>query len=147
MEENLTEEEKSGNALSADQGVSAMEQLNSLANFGTPQQPDESASAGGTAFVSENHNTEDLLKLLTGGSSSSAEDVLKMFKTREKSAFYKRCPFCGLLFHARDKMLEHFSERHAEQCAASGIDPDALPDAEDVSARNIFDIHACSTVP
>lgn len=122
-----------------------MDQLNSIANASaTPSETSNTAAAGVTAFVSENNNAEDLLKLITGGNPSSAEEVLKMFKTKEKSAFYKRCPFCGLLFHAKEKMLEHFAERHAEQYAASPVDPDSLPEAEDVS--DSLNLQMCTDV-
>ncbi|OUC40557.1 homeobox domain protein [Trichinella nativa] len=46
--------------------------------------------------------------------------------------FNKRCPFCGILFHNKQTMQTHFSERHAIQWKTTDIDVDALPDAEEV---------------
>uniref|UniRef100_A0A158R627 Homeobox domain-containing protein n=1 Tax=Syphacia muris TaxID=451379 RepID=A0A158R627_9BILA len=75
----------------------------------------------------------EFLKLLTGGSLPQDPSVTYVKKMREKKkAFYKRCPFCCLLFHSRESLVNHIPERHREQANNIPVDVDNLPDAEDV---------------
>ncbi|VIO96827.1 Uncharacterized protein BM_BM7351 [Brugia malayi] len=53
-------------------------------------------------------------------------------RDKQKAIFHKRCPFCCLLFHSRDSLIVHITNRHPEQANSTSIDVDLLPDAEDV---------------
>ncbi|KAI1728240.1 homeobox domain-containing protein [Ditylenchus destructor] len=90
-------------------------------------------TGAGTEEAGDGNTQQDLLKLISSSGRPSSEAMLKMFKNKEKKRqFYKRCPFCGLLFQAKEKLLVHLSERHSEQLMTAAVDIDALPDAEDV---------------
>jgi hypothetical protein len=51
---------------------------------------------------------------------------------KKNNAFNKRCPFCGLQFHQRTKMAQHFAQRHSEQIGNQQIDIDTLPQADEL---------------
>ncbi|KAI1726988.1 homeobox domain-containing protein [Ditylenchus destructor] len=92
-----------------------------------------SSTGAGSEEAGDGNTQQDLLKLISSSGRPSSEAMLKMFKNKEKKRqFYKRCPFCGLLFQAKDKLLAHLPERHSEQLMTATVDIDALPDAEDV---------------
>lgn len=58
--------------------------------------------------------------------------IVQKVRDKKKAIFYKRCPFCCLLFHSRDSLIVHIPNRHPEQANSTSINVDLLPDAEDV---------------
>ncbi|VDM62137.1 unnamed protein product [Angiostrongylus costaricensis] len=89
-----------------------------------------------TALASINDTKPaDFTKLL-GASKSSTEAILKLCETANSSSpsstFYKRCPFCGLLFRSKSSLQEHIPARHPQQHSATPVDIELLPNAEDV---------------
>lgn len=48
--------------------------------------------------------------------------------------FHKRCPFCCLLFRTRQSLLDHLPSKHPQFLQVTGVDIDALPNADDVPA-------------
>uniref|UniRef100_A0A0K0CT22 Zinc finger, C2H2 type n=1 Tax=Angiostrongylus cantonensis TaxID=6313 RepID=A0A0K0CT22_ANGCA len=98
-----------------------------------------------TALASINDaKPADFAKLL-GASKSSTEAILKLCETANSSSpsstFYKRCPFCGLLFRSRSSLQEHIPARHPQQHSATPVDIELLPNAEDVkSVAGVLDL-------
>lgn len=100
-----------------------------------------------SAPTENNNTTQDFLKLLSGVK-SNGDALLKMvsilsflnlmcfqFKTQpakgSKQRFAKKCPFCSVLFNARDKMTDHLATKHSDNILAPGIDVDALPNEDE----------------
>ncbi|KAJ1358419.1 hypothetical protein KIN20_016841 [Parelaphostrongylus tenuis] len=90
-----------------------------------------------TALASINDAKPADLARLLGTSKSSTEAILKLCETANSSSpsstFYKRCPFCGLLFRSKSSLQEHIPARHPQQHSATPVDIELLPNAEDVS--------------
>ncbi|VDK73384.1 unnamed protein product [Onchocerca ochengi] len=76
-------------------------------------------------------NQTEFLKLQSPIKPQDPSMKLKV-RDKKKAIFYKRCPFCCLLFHSRDSLIVHIPNRHPEQANNTSINVDLLPDAEDV---------------
>uniref|UniRef100_A0A914ZXI9 Zinc finger homeobox protein 3 n=1 Tax=Parascaris univalens TaxID=6257 RepID=A0A914ZXI9_PARUN len=128
VEENLSEDEKS--ILESENGIA------SSGNGGSGQTPNLSGAlaqliGAASSETGMDLNQADFLKLLTS-SKPSQDSSLKLKLRDKKKAFYKRCPFCCLLFHSRESLVGHIPARHPEQLSSTPVNVDLLPDAEDV---------------
>ncbi|KAL3998079.1 Homeobox domain family protein [Acanthocheilonema viteae] len=131
VEENLSEDEKT-----------SLENLRDASRLGTTSGATTSqavtlggalaqligtASSGAAADI----NQTEFLKLQPSTKSQDPSMKLKV-RDKKKAIFYKRCPFCCLLFHSRDSLIVHIPNRHPDQANNTSINVDLLPDAEDV---------------
>ncbi|VDM98638.1 unnamed protein product [Thelazia callipaeda] len=132
VEENLSEDEKSNLELDlrdtscmTSVPIASTSQTNTLG--GALAQLIGAASCGTGSDI----NQTDFLKLI---SSTKPQDPSLKLKIRDKkkAIFYKRCPFCCLLFHSRESLIAHIPNRHPDQVNNTSINVDLLPDAEDV---------------
>ncbi|PAV78945.1 hypothetical protein WR25_06790 [Diploscapter pachys] len=93
-------------------------------------------SAGGSASAPGSSLPAALASLLPqgllGNVSGSSLPSADKAESSSKSGFHKRCPFCGLLFKAKQTMIEHLQSKHAPQMTMMGLDVDSLPNADDV---------------
>ncbi|VDM40758.1 unnamed protein product [Toxocara canis] len=128
VEENLSEDEKS--ILESENGVTPSSQSGSgqASNLSgaLAQLIGAASSETGTDL-----NQADFLKLFASAKPSQ-DSTLKLKVRDKKKAFYKRCPFCCLLFHSRESLVGHIPARHPEQASSTPVNVDLLPDAEDV---------------
>ncbi|KAM3721582.1 Zinc finger homeobox protein [Dirofilaria immitis] len=131
VEENLSEDEKTNL-----ENLRDVSRLNST-SIGTTNQ---AVTLGGAlaqliGTVSSGTATDisqtEFLKLQVPVKLQDPSMKLKV-RDKKKAIFYKRCPFCCLLFHSRDSLIVHISNRHPEQANSTSINVDSLPDAEDV---------------
>uniref|UniRef100_A0A0R3RRJ7 Homeobox domain-containing protein n=1 Tax=Elaeophora elaphi TaxID=1147741 RepID=A0A0R3RRJ7_9BILA len=131
VEENLSEDEKTSlenlrdTSRLSSTSVATTSQAVTLG--GTLAQLIGTASSGTASDISQT----EFLKLQ---SSTKPQDPSMKLKVRDKkkAIFYKRCPFCCLLFHSRDSLIVHIPNRHPEQANSTSVNVDLLPDAEDV---------------
>ncbi|CAG9534787.1 unnamed protein product [Cercopithifilaria johnstoni] len=131
VEENLSEDEKTSlenlrdaSRLSA-MSIATTSQAAALG--GALAQLIGTASSGAATDI----NQAEFLKLQSSTKSQDPSMKLKV-RDKKKAIFYKRCPFCCLLFHSRDSLIVHIPNRHPEQANSTSINVDLLPDAEDV---------------
>ncbi|VDN50251.1 unnamed protein product [Dracunculus medinensis] len=125
VEENLSEDEKNiFESESRDLSFGSLS-ANSQTNLGALAQLIGTASTETGTDISQT----EFFKLLTKPHDAA---TLKLKVREKKKAFYKRCPFCCLLFHSRDSLINHIPSRHHEQANSTPVDVDLLPDAEDV---------------
>jgi len=64
--------------------------------------------------------------------SNSSDDRQNNNNKKNNNTFHKRCPFCGLLFHHRTKLGQHFAQRHSDQIGNQQIDIDELPQTDEM---------------
>uniref|UniRef100_A0A1I7VYL9 Homeobox domain-containing protein n=1 Tax=Loa loa TaxID=7209 RepID=A0A1I7VYL9_LOALO len=133
VEENLSEDEKTSleNLRDASRlsstSVAATSQTATLG--GALAQLIGTASSGTAIDISQT----EFLKLQAQASIKPQDPSMKLkVRDKKKAVFYKRCPFCCLLFHSRDSLIVHIPNRHPEQANSTSVNVDLLPDAEDV---------------
>uniref|UniRef100_A0A915Q0U0 Uncharacterized protein n=1 Tax=Setaria digitata TaxID=48799 RepID=A0A915Q0U0_9BILA len=131
VEENLSEDEKT-----TLENLRDTSGLNSASVATTSQAALSGALAqliGTTSSsgIGSDINQTDFLKLQASVKSQDSSMKLKV-RDKKKAIFYKRCPFCCLLFHSRDSLIAHIPNRHPEQAKNTSVNVDLLPDAEDV---------------
>ncbi|VDK42111.1 unnamed protein product [Anisakis simplex] len=129
VEENLSEDEKS--ILESESGIATSAQSGSAQSSSNLSGALAQLIGAASSETGTDLNQTEFLKLLASAKTTQ-DNTLKLKVRDKKKAFYKRCPFCCVLFHSRDSLLAHIPARHPEQANSAPVNVDLLPDAEDV---------------